>query len=181
MAADHPFIELRTPRLVLRRFRPADAPAFQTYRSDPDVARYQSWDSTYSLEEAEAFMDAIAQTSPGTPGEWFQFAAISASTGRLVGDVGIRIEADGSGLLELGITVSPEDQGHGYATEMATAVIPYAFRTLAAATIRAITDTRNEPSIRLLERLSFIRTATDEATFKGETCQEHTYELAAPS
>jgi len=181
MAADHPFIELRTPRLVLRRFRPADAPEFQAYRSDPDVARYQSWDPTYSLDDAETFMAAIAQASPGTPGDWFQFAVVSASTGRLIGDIGLRTDADEPGLLELGITLSPGHQGNGYATEMAIAVVAYAFETLAATTVRAITDTRNEPTIRLLERLGFVRTATEEATFKGELCLEHTYELAEPS
>jgi aminoglycoside 6'-N-acetyltransferase len=181
MTTDHPFIELRTPRLVLRRFRAADAEAFQAYRSDPEVARYQSWDPSYSAAEADAFMDAIALASPGTPGEWFQFAVISASTGRLIGDVGLRTDGDEPGLLELGITLSPTHQHQGYAAEMTTAVIEYAFGTLAATSIRAITDTRNEASIRLLEGLGFIRTATEDATFKGEPCREHTYELVAPS
>ena len=181
MAADHPFIELRTPRLVLRRFRPTDAPAFQAYRAHPDVARYQSWDTTYSLDDAEAFMTTIAQASPGTPGEWFQFAVTSASTGLLIGDVGLRSDANESGPLELGMTLSAEHQGNGYATEMAASVVAYAFETLAASTIRAITDTRNQPSIRLLERLGFVRTGTEAASFKGAPCREHTYELENPS
>ena len=173
MAADHPFIELRTQRLVLRRFRPTDAPAFQAYRADPDVARYQSWDTTYSLDDAEAFMTTIAQASPGDPGEWFQFAVTSASTGLLIGDVGLRTDANDSRPLELGITLSAEHQGNGYATEMAASVVAYAFETLAATTVRAITDTRNQPSIRLLERLGFVRTGTEAAS--------HTYELENPS
>ncbi|MEA2550644.1 MAG: hypothetical protein QOE25_413 [Actinomycetota bacterium] len=179
MAADHPFIELRTPRLVLRRFRPSDAPAFQEYRADPDVARYQSWDTTYSPEDADTFMRSVAQASPGAPGEWFQFAAISATTGILVGDIGLRTDPTASGLVELGITVSPSHQNQGYATEMAAAVIDYAFDRLAATTIRAITDTRNDPSIRLLERLNFQLKETTESVFKGAPCQEHTYELQA--
>lgn len=181
MSADHPFVELRTPRLVLRRFRPADALPFRAYRSDPQVARFQSWDPAYSLQDAEAFVGAVASASPGSPGEWFQFAAISAKTGHLIGDVGLRTDAGEAGLMELGITLSTEYQGLGYATEMATAVIDYAFTTLGAASVRAITDTRNDASIRLLERVGFARTATEDATFKGEPCQEHTYELVAPS
>jgi len=39
-----------TDRLVIRRFRPEDAPAFAAYRSDPDVARYQSWTPPLSLK-----------------------------------------------------------------------------------------------------------------------------------
>jgi RimJ/RimL family protein N-acetyltransferase len=181
MAADHPFIELRTPRLVLRRFRPSDAPAFQEYRADPDVARYQSWDTTYSPEDADTFMRSVAQESPGAPGEWFQFAAISATTGNLLGDVGLRADPTEPGLFELGITLSPTHQNHGYATEMATAVIAYAFDRLAATTIQAITDTRNTASIRLFQRLNFELKETTEAVFKGSPCQEHTYELNAPA
>src|SRR5215217_805361 len=35
---------VRTERLVLRRFSSADAEAFAAYRSDPEVARFQSWE-----------------------------------------------------------------------------------------------------------------------------------------
>ncbi len=178
--ADHPFLELRTPRLILRRFRPSDAREFQAYRADPAVSRYQSWDPAYSLAEAEAFMESVSRAAPGTPGEWFQFAAVSATTGHLVGDVGLRTDPDDPGLFELGVTVAPAHHHQGYAAEMTAAVTSYAFTTLAAATIRAITDTRNEASIRLLEHLNFRRTETNEAVFKGEECQEHTYELTAP-
>ena len=38
-----PFLPFATPRLRLRSFQAADAPAFAAYRSDADVARYQSW------------------------------------------------------------------------------------------------------------------------------------------
>ena len=43
---------LQTPRLVLRPFAPGDEPAFAAYRSDPHVARYQSWDAPYPLADA---------------------------------------------------------------------------------------------------------------------------------
>ena len=32
-------------------------PAFAAYRSDPDVARYQSWDSSYTTAEALRLTD----------------------------------------------------------------------------------------------------------------------------
>jgi len=41
--------EIVTERLSLRPFRVDDLAAFVAYRSDPEVARYQSWDSTYSM------------------------------------------------------------------------------------------------------------------------------------
>ena len=46
-------LEIVTQRLVLRPLQLDDAPAFAAYRSDPDVARYQSWDTSYAPADAE--------------------------------------------------------------------------------------------------------------------------------
>jgi RimJ/RimL family protein N-acetyltransferase len=43
---------ITTERLALRRFRAADAEALAAYRSDPDVARYQSWTPPVTIERA---------------------------------------------------------------------------------------------------------------------------------
>jgi len=40
--------EIVTERLSLRPFRVDDLAAFVAYRSDPEVARYQSWDTYQS-------------------------------------------------------------------------------------------------------------------------------------
>ena len=50
--ADKEFTELAGPRLTLRRFRAADAPVFAAYRSVPEVARYQSWYTPFSVTAA---------------------------------------------------------------------------------------------------------------------------------
>ena len=44
--------EIVTSRLLLRPFRAEDLGAFVAYRSQPDVARYQSWDSSFSMTDA---------------------------------------------------------------------------------------------------------------------------------
>jgi RimJ/RimL family protein N-acetyltransferase len=49
-----PMVEIRTERLLLRPFRGDDLGSFVAYRSDPEVARYQSWESTYSIGDAES-------------------------------------------------------------------------------------------------------------------------------
>jgi hypothetical protein len=54
---DIAFDERGTDRLVIRRFQSHDAPTLSTYRSDPTVARYQSWDSPFTLAQAQAFID----------------------------------------------------------------------------------------------------------------------------
>ena len=60
-------------RLTLRPFQADDLPEFVAYRSDPEVARYQLWDSTYSLADAERFLSSqqgvrgFAVSSPENP------------------------------------------------------------------------------------------------------------------
>ena len=49
------FTQLETPRLIIRRFQDKDLAAFVDYRNDPEVARYQSWDSI-SAPRAQSFI-----------------------------------------------------------------------------------------------------------------------------
>ena len=56
-------------------------------------------------------------------------------------------------------------------------MIAYAFERLGAQTVLGIADARNEASIALLERIGMRRTTTESVRFKGEWCDEHTYEL----
>jgi RimJ/RimL family protein N-acetyltransferase len=176
MPADPDFTELRTDRLVIRRFRADDAIVFVAYRSDADVARYQSWDG-YTREQAEAFVSEMAASHPGVPGEWFQFAVADLAGDELLGDVAVCVHADDTSRAELGFTFAPGHQRKGYATEAVRAVITYAFERLRAQTVLAIADARNLPSIALLERIGMRRTTTERVRFKDEWCDEHTYEL----
>jgi len=48
------FIAIETERLILRQFRNSDLASFMAYRNDPEVARYQSWESI-TRRNAEKF------------------------------------------------------------------------------------------------------------------------------
>jgi hypothetical protein len=65
--ADNAFTELRSPRLVLRRLRRDDLAALCAYRSLPEVARYQAWES-FGPEEAARLIDGQAGLA-GRPGD----------------------------------------------------------------------------------------------------------------
>jgi RimJ/RimL family protein N-acetyltransferase len=142
MSRDPEFAELYAERVLIRRFRPKDAAAFAAYRSDPDVARYQSWDG-YSLMQTERFIHDMATADPGMPGEWFQFAVADIAGDDLMGDVALRVLAEDAARAELGFTFATEHQGQGYATEAVTAVIGYARERLGVSVVFAIADHRN--------------------------------------
>jgi RimJ/RimL family protein N-acetyltransferase len=145
--------EILTPRLRLRPFEAADLPAFVAYRSHPDVARYQSWDTTYSLADAEGFLASQRGLELGAPGEWMQLAAIDRGTGALFGDCAVRVLDDQPATAEVGVTFAPERQGTGLATEALGAVISTLFAQHGLHRVFAETDDRNAAVHRLLERL----------------------------
>ena len=177
MTRDRSFTSIETARLRLRRFVPRDVEAFHAYRADDDVARFQSW-RDYTLDQAEAFVDDMAAADPGVPGEQFQFAVARLSDDSIVGDCMLALDAGDPAMAEIGYTVDPSQQGHGYATEAARALLDYAFERQRVAAVRAVTDTRNTASIVVAERLGMALVTTVHTRFKGDPCDEHTYDIA---
>ena len=176
--ADIGFTHLRSPRLILRRFRPSDLPTFCAYRSDPRVARYQDWES-WSEEEGRLFFQRQMPHHPDMPGTWFQVAIELAETGALVGDCGLHTLADRPGQSEIGFTLAFEHQGKGYATEAVRCLLAYVFRALGKHRVIAVTDTRNAPAARLLERVGMRREGhfLENVWFKGGWGDEYQYAL----
>jgi RimJ/RimL family protein N-acetyltransferase len=144
-----------TDRLRLRLLRAEDLPAFVAYRSDPDVARYQSWAPTYGMSEAEALLAAQAGVAFGTPGQWVQVAALERATGELIGDCAVHVLADQPATAEVGVTLAPGRQGAGLATEALGAIVSVLFREHRLHRVFAQADDRNTAVQRLLERLGF--------------------------
>jgi len=154
---DEEFAELAGARVTLRRFHRNDVATFVAYRSDEQVARYQSWDAPYPREEADRFVQEIAGEHPDTPGEWFQFAVALRSTGQLIGDCAAMPHADDPRQCDIGFTLAPEHQGHGYATEAVSLLLTYLFTNRGKHRISAYCDPRNAASVALLERLGMRR------------------------
>ncbi|HEY3336067.1 MAG TPA: GNAT family protein [Candidatus Limnocylindrales bacterium] len=179
---DDTFDRLLTERLVLRRFTPGDAARFAAYRSDPMVARYQSWDAPYPLERAEAFVGWLAGRHPDEPGEWFQLAIAERSVPDvLVGDCGFRSRPDDPAIVDVGFTLAPAAQGRGLATEAIGELLRYLFEERVKHKVCADCDTRNQGSWRLLERLGFEREGTLRESYREgqEWADEYLYGLLA--
>ena len=169
-----------TPRLVLDRLTASDVSAFLAYRNDPEVARYQSWDSI-TLAEASQFVESQAKLAPGMPGEWFQFAVRLKPSDHLIGDCGLFVEPTDRRVGELGFTFGRDHQRLGLATEAAQALLRFAFGVLHLQRVKAVVDCRNTPAIRLLERVGLRRDGhfVRRAWFKGAWCDEYLYAALA--
>ena len=144
---------LETPRLRLRRFRVDDAPVLAAYRSEPAVARYQTWAAPVSLAAAVRATREFAEGDPGQPG-WFQYAIELKTNKLLIGDVGVHMH-ENLMQAELGFTLAAEHQGRGYAAEAVWAVLHDLFMLRGLRRVSAECDARNAASARLLERVGF--------------------------
>ena len=126
---------------------------------------------------AAAFLAEMAAAPIGVPGEWFQMAIAQKSTNDLVGDIGVCRRDDGTRTAEIGFTMAPFAQGRGLGTEAVKEAATMLFAAGHVELIECITDTRNLPSIRLLERLGMRLKRTQDTVFKGEKCTEQVYSL----
>jgi len=146
-------LEIQTDRLLLRRFRQADLDAFVAYRSDEHVARFQSWDQSYSKADAERFLAEDSAVAPGQPGRWLQLAIEERGTGNLCGDCAVCVSEEQPRTVELGVTLAPHHQNHGIASEVLTATLDWLFGEHEMHRVYAQVDDRNKAAHRLLERL----------------------------
>jgi RimJ/RimL family protein N-acetyltransferase len=178
--ADHGFDHLSSSRLTLRRLRQADLSGFCRYRSDPGVARYQDWTS-FPEEEGRRFFVQQAALHPDVPGTWFQMAIELTGAGALIGDCGIHSLPDQPLHAEIGITLAPEHQGKGYATEAVRCLLDYVFGKLEKHRVTAICDARNAAAARVLERVGMRREGhfIQNVWFKGAWGDEYLYALLA--
>ena len=157
----------------LRRLRPSDREAFQTYRALPELGLYQGW---LPMSEAEAleFLVEMNRAPLFARGEWVQLGIAESAADALVGDVGLYLSEDGD-TGEVGFTLQPSAQGRGMAGRAVQEALRLLFDVTKISRVRAITDARNLPSIRLLERLGFECLVTRCVVFRGEPCTEKVY------
>ena len=170
------FTKLETARLVLRRLADGDLGAFMAYLNDPEVARYQSWES-YTEEQARGVIVEQRGMEPGVPGQWFTFAAELKETGEMVGHVALSVKGDDPRQAEIGFTFARGHQGRGLAREAAEGVLDYAFGVLELHRVVAVTDCENVRSAALLERLGMRREGhfVENIWFKGAWGSEYLY------
>ena len=163
----------RKDRTLIRALGEADLSAFHAYRSDEDLAKYQGW-SPMSLEEANKFIAEMTPINALRPAGWIQLAIADAQSDMLLGDVGLFLEADQSAA-EIGFTLSKQAQGNGHASNAVHLSLSLIFAASSATSVRAVTDSRNLRSVKVLERTGFSLSSVQQALFKGEPCTELVY------
>ncbi|HEY5168805.1 MAG TPA: GNAT family protein [Thermoleophilia bacterium] len=144
-----PEASILTSRLILRPLLEDDASRLFEYRSDPSVRRYQSFEPQ-SVEDARRFIEAGSWEHSDV---WHQLGIRVRSSGALVGDLGFRFSGEQPHQAEIGVTVAPEHQGQGIATEALAGLLAHLFGSLGTHRVFASVDPRNGPSMAMLQRV----------------------------
>ena len=146
-------MEIRTPRLILRSARPDDLEGLHAVLSDPRATLWWSTPPHETLEQTREWLDAMIASGPDHPD------FVVERDGRVIGKAGFWK------LPDVGYILHPDCWGQGLASEAVGAAVDHVFRTRDVETLTADVDPENAASIRLLERLGFVRTGFAERTW----------------
>lgn len=153
------FPTLTTERLVLREIRPTDAAFWVRNFSAPDVVEMTGYEAPADLAAAEAEIERYC-TRIFREGTGIRWGITLRGTDGLVGTLGFYDWlAERDRRAQTGYDLLAEHRGRGIMTEAMGVVLAYGFKTMTLNRVEAIVDSRNTPSIRLVERLGFERDA----------------------
>jgi len=146
---------LDTPRLILRKAVPSDRTGLFALYADEEVMRYMPLDPFESVEEADDEMSWHARIFREQTG--IRWMIEERATGAFVGTCGfLGIERQHS-RMEIGYDLARQHWGKGLMPEAVRAVLDFGFGPLAANKIEARVDPDNAASIRLMDKLGFVR------------------------
>ena len=143
---------LRTPRCVLRRWRPCDRPPFAAMNADPAVMAH--FPALLTTAESDALADAI-ETRMASRGFGLWALEIPGVV-PFAGFVGLSVPAFAAPFMpcvEIGWRLALAHWGRGYATEAARAVLAHAWTTLDLAEVVSFTTAGNTRSRAVMTRL----------------------------
>lgn len=162
----------------MRPIKKDDAEAVFAYRSDPWVNRFQGWIPA-SISDIHYFINYKVSQEINLPGTWTQFVLVEKKQQQIIGDIGVHFLSSDAFQVEIGCTLNQQFHGQGYACEALKEVIGYLFNTLSKRRIMASIDPRNQPSVRLFERLGFRKEAhfRESIYLNGEWVDDLVYAL----
>jgi len=142
---------LATERLRLRPLVSADVPALHRFCNDPEVRRYL-WDNQEVSTEQVQDIVVRSQSCFDEFGAGYFAIEMLDTPGEFAGFCGYR-RFESSNQPELLYGILPEFRGQGFVTEAAKAVLKYGFDRCEMSSVIAATDTPNQASVGVLQRL----------------------------
>lgn len=153
----HPFQNLETERLLLRRIDVNDAEEIFALRSNPETMKYIPRPLALTKEDALEHIAMIEDKIVNNTG--INWGITLKGNPKIIGIIGhYKIETENH-RSEIGYMSFPESNGKGYMTEAIKAVLTYGFDQLNLHSVEAIIDPANSASERVLQKNGFVKEA----------------------
>ena len=169
----HGTVELRTERMVLRRYHPEDADDLYRYLgTDRVMYAYSGWNPYATVEMAQETVRGFINSYE----DEHIYSWIMDLDHVIVGTIGAYDYEDGH--IEVGFSVVNEWQGHGFASEALKKVLAYLTENEGISCVTAWCAGENAGSRRVLEKagMSLVRTKKDGLTVGGSVYDKLIYE-----
>jgi RimJ/RimL family protein N-acetyltransferase len=147
-------LQIKTKRLYIRHLVQTDLSDFYSYRSNPEVVKYQGFD-IMTMEQAKSFIKGNSTKYFGKAGEWVQYGIENTEKKKLIGDCAIKLGQNDKRIAEIGITISPSEQKKGYAKEALLGILTFLFDIKNMHRVVETVDVENTASINLLKSMGF--------------------------
>lgn len=154
-------LELHTPRLLLRTWRPEDLPGFAALNADPQVMRH--FPSVLSRAQSDASARRLqAHFVQHGFGCWVLERHAQPGLLGVLGLQRVDFAAEFAPAVEIAWRVQRAHWRQGYALEAAQAVLAFAFEQLQLEQLLAFTVPANLPSQALMQRLGMQRNPAED-------------------
>ncbi|MDF1597182.1 MAG: GNAT family N-acetyltransferase [Acidimicrobiia bacterium] len=154
-------MEIRTDRLILRRWRESDREPFAVMNADPEVMRHMV--APLSRDKSDAFIERIEE---GFKIWGFGLWAVELKgVGDFVGFTGLwptSFDAHFTPAIEIGWRLDRGSWGEGYATEAARGALGFGFEGAGLEEVVSFTIPANVRSIAVMERLGMTHDPADD-------------------
>lgn len=148
------FPSLRTQRLSLRGFTPADEAAFQVFAVKQDFWQFLPGPAL-DAELVTRFIAARVAEAANPSGRDWLFAVEERALGRAIGMVRLSIASPEHRQGNIGFSFDGSIRGQGYASEAMQGVLRFGFAELGLHRITALADVENQRSHAVLRKLGF--------------------------
>lgn len=143
--------ELKTERLLLRKFREEDATdMFHNWASDTEVTKYLTWATHSSMEVSKEIINIWINDYNNI--DSYQWAIELKESGRVIGSISLMNIDHHNENCEIGYCIGKAFWKKGIVTEACLAIIDLAFKEIGFQRIMGRHDVENQASGRVMEK-----------------------------
>ena len=146
-------LPVRTARLTLREFSPADLGPLRSLARDARVLEYAPAGSR-ALEAVRGARTSLATRRRPGQRRSYELAVVLNRGDKLIG--ACDLTRSGPRAADVGYMLAPRHWGHGYGTEVARALVAFGFGALALERLCAVVAIENDRSRHVLENAGFV-------------------------